>query len=302
MSAHVAMLMGGWSAEREVSLVSGKACASALRDEGYQVTEVDVGQDIAAVLLELKPDAAFNALHGRWGEDGCVQGLLEVLQIPYTHSGVRASANAMHKPTAKEIFIQAGIACADGVTVSLDEARRDPPLKPPYVVKPPEEGSTVGVRIVRPGDNSDPFADWTHGDDVMFERFVPGRELSVAVMEDRSLGVIEIEPLNGFYDYEAKYTDGKAVHYMPARVPDPVYEKALAWALEAHRALGCRGVTRADFRFDDSEGDDAGLYMLETNTQPGMTPLSLVPEIACHQKISFNDLVCWIMEDAGCCR
>ncbi|MDP6708623.1 MAG: D-alanine--D-alanine ligase [Alphaproteobacteria bacterium] len=302
MSAHVAMLMGGWSAEREVSLVSGKACAKALGERGYQVSEVDVGHDLADVLTRLGPDLAFNALHGRWGEDGCVQGLLEVLEIPYTHSGVRASAVAMAKPMAKELFRQAGVACADGIIVSLAEARAERPMAPPFVVKPPAEGSTVGVRVVRPGDNIDPFIDWRYGDEVMFERFVPGLELSVAVMADRALGVIEIEPLSGFYDYEAKYTEGKAVHHMPARVPEPIYEQAMRWALEAHQVLGCRGVSRADFRYDETEGAGRGLYILEVNTQPGMTPLSLVPEIASHQGIDFGDLVCWMVEDAGCGR
>ena len=302
MSTHVAVLMGGWSAEREISLVSGKACAKALASRGYRVSEVDVGRDIAAVLACLAPDVAFNALHGRWGEDGCVQGLLEILEIPYTHSGVRASAAAMNKPMAKDIFRQAGIACADGITISLAEARATLPMAPPFVVKPPEEGSTVGVRIVRPGDNIDPFIDWRYGDEVMFERYVPGRELSAAVMDERTLGVIEIEPLSGFYDYEAKYTDGKAEHYMPARVPAPIYERALTWALAAHQALGCRGVSRTDFRYDDAEAAERGLYILEINTQPGMTPLSLVPEIAAHQDIGFEDLVCWMVEDAGCDR
>jgi len=231
-----------------------------------------------------------------------VQGLLEIMGLPYTHSGVRASANAMHKPTAKELYRRAGLACAEGMTVSLDEARSQPPLAPPYVVKPTEEGSTVGVRVVRPGDNIDPFVGWGYGDEVMFERYVPGRELSVAVMDERPLGVIEIEPLSGLYDYDAKYTDGLAVHYMPARVPDDIYQQAMDWALQAHHVLGCRGVTRSDFRYDDSEGRGTGLYILETNTQPGMTPLSLVPEIAAHREISFAALVRWIVEDAGCDR
>jgi len=302
MSAHVAILMGGWSAEREISLVSGRACAKALSGQGYRVSEIDVGRDLADVLLRLKPDVAFNALHGRWGEDGCVQGLLEVLGLPYTHSGVRASANAMHKPTAKELFRQAGLACAEGITISLDEARRAIPLAPPYVLKPPAEGSTVGVRVIRPGDNVDPLAGWRFGDELMVERYVPGRELSVAVMDGRALGVIEIEPLSGLYDYEAKYTDGMAMHYMPARIQGDIYERAMRWAESAHVALGCRGVSRSDFRYDDSEGVGAGLYILETNTQPGMTPLSLVPEIAAHEGIGFEVLVRWILEDAGCDR
>ncbi len=302
MSQHVAVLMGGWSAEREISLISGDACAAALRQEGYRVSEIDVGRDLAVVLSELAPDIAFNALHGRGGEDGAVQGLLEILQIPYTHSGVRASAVAMRKPMAKEIFANSGIACADGITVSLEAARAAAPMAPPYVVKPPEEGSTVGVRVVRPGDNSDPLAGWCYGDEVLYERFVPGRELSVAVLGERALGAIEIEPLSGFYDYEAKYTDGKAIHHMPARIPEPVYRQALAWAELAHRLLGCRGVSRTDFRYDDTSAGDGGLYILEINTQPGMAPLSLVPEIAAYRDIGFKELVRWIVEDAGCCR
>jgi D-alanine-D-alanine ligase len=254
------------------------------------------------VLGRLKPDVAFNALHGRWGEDGCVQGLLELMALPYTHSGVRASANAMHKPTAKELFRHAGLACAEGVTLTLEEAKHAIPLEPPYVLKPSEEGSTVGVRIVRPGDNSDPLAGWRHGGELMFERYVPGAELSVAVMDGRALDVIEIEPKSGLYDYEAKYTDGMAVHHLPARLPEDVYERAMRWAETAHVVLGCRGVSRSDFRYDDTEGAGAGLYILETNTQPGMTPLSLVPEIAGHSGIGFEALVRWMVEDAGCDR
>ena len=302
MSAHVAVLKGGWSVEREVSLVSGEACARALEGAGYRVSQIDVGRDLAAVLQRLRPDVCFNALHGRWGEDGCVQGLLELMGLPYTHSGVRASANAMHKPTAKELFIAAGIACAEGVTVSLAEARRQIPMAAPYVVKPAREGSTVGVRIVRPNENLDPLAGWSFGEELLFERFVPGRELSVAVLDGRALGVIEIEPVSGFYDYDAKYTEGLAVHHMPARVPEEIYEKARRWAETAHRVLGCRGVSRTDFRYDETEGGGAGLYILETNTQPGMTPLSLVPEIAGHEGMSFEALVTWLVEDAGCDR
>ncbi len=302
MSRHVAVLKGGWSAEREVSLVSGAACAAALRDGGYRVSDVDVGRDIAEVLRELAPDVVFNALHGRWGEDGRIQGLLEIMDLPYTHSGVRASANAMHKPTAKELFADAGIPCAESVVLRLQEARGVAPLPLPYVVKPVDEGSTVGVRIVRAGDNHDPLAGWSHGEEVMFERFVDGLELSVAVMGELALGVIEIEPLSGFYDYEAKYTDGKARHHMPARLDDRVYQAALGYARVAHDALGCRGVSRADFRFDPNQGGIAGLYILEVNTQPGMTPLSLVPEIARHQGIDFPELVRWIVEEAGCPR
>ncbi len=302
MTRHVAVLMGGWSAEREVSLVTGAACANALRDGGYRVSEVDVGRDIAEVLRALDPDVVFNGLHGPWGEDGRVQGLLEIMDLPYTHSGVRASANAMHKPTAKGIFAEAGIPIVESVVLDADAAQGASPLPLPYVIKPVDEGSTVGVHIVRAGDNRDVLAGWTHGREVMFERFVDGLELSVAVMGDRALGVIEIEPLNGFYDYEAKYTDGKARHHMPARLDGEVYEAAMGHALRAHRALDCRGVSRADFRFDPAAGGVDGLFILEVNTQPGMTPLSLVPEMAGHEGMDFQELVSWMVEDAGCPR
>ena len=302
MTRHVAVLMGGWSAEREVSLVTGAACANALRDGGYRVSEVDVGRDIAEVLRALDPDVVFNGLHGPWGEDGRVQGLLEIMDLPYTHSGVRASANAMHKPTAKGIFAEAGIPVPESVVLDADAAQGASPLPPPYVIKPVDEGSTVGVHIVRAGDNRDVLAGWTHGREVMFERFVDGLELSVAVMGDEALGVIEIEPLNGFYDYEAKYTDGKARHHMPARLDAEIYEAAVTYALRAHRALECRGISRADFRFDPAAGGVDGLFILEVNTQPGMTPLSLVPEMAGHEGIDFRELVSWMVEDAGCPR
>ncbi len=302
MTRHVAVLMGGWSAEREVSLVTGAACANALRDGGYRVSEVDVGRDIAEVLRALDPDVVFNGLHGPWGEDGRVQGLLEIMDLPYTHSGVRASANAMHKPTAKGIFAEAGIPVPESVVLDADAAQGASPLPLPYVIKPVDEGSTVGVHIVRAGDNRDVLAGWTHGREVMFERFVDGLELSVAVMGDKALGVIEIEPLNGFYDYEAKYTDGKARHHMPARLDAEIYEAAVTYALRAHRALECRGISRADFRFDPAAGGVDGLFILEVNTQPGMTPLSLVPEMAGHEGIDFRELVSWMVEDAGCPR
>ena len=303
MSSHVAVLMGGWSAEREVSLVTGRACAVALRDEGYRVSELDVGHDLAQQLVATAPDVAFNALHGRWGEDGCVQGVLEVLGLPYTHSGVRASALAMHKPTAREVFIQNGIPCPQGVVESIERINAQDVLERPYVVKPVSEGSTYGVRIVQPGDNQPPIgADWSFGEDALAERYIPGRELSVAVMDGRALGVVEIRPHSGFYDYDAKYTDGKAEHTMPAAVHEQIYASAMQLAEQAHRALACRGVTRADFRYDDTGGEPGGLYMLEINTQPGMTPLSLVPEIAAYTGMSFGALVRWMVEDASCQR
>jgi D-alanine-D-alanine ligase len=304
MSRHVAVLMGGWSAEREVSLVTGRACAEALRAEGFRATEIDVGRDLARVLDRLRPDVCFNALHGRWGEDGCVQGLLEVMAIPYTHSGVRASALAMHKPAAKEIFREAGIPLADGKVVSRNAFLAGDVLPPPYVVKPLNEGSSVGVHIVMPGENARPFTadDWPFGDEVLVERYVPGREIQVAVMGDRAIGAIEIRPKGRFYDYEAKYTDGKAVHLMPAPLPPEDYQEALRLALLAHASLGCRGVSRADLRYDDTGPGRPQFSMLEINTQPGMTPLSLVPEIAAHAGVSFRALVRWMVEDAGCGR
>lgn len=303
MSQRVALLMGGWSSEREVSLTSGRACAKALAEEGFVVETVDVGRDLACVLGKLQPDVAFNALHGGFGEDGSVQGLLEVLGIPYTHSGVRASALAMNKPAAKVVFESAGLRCPEGRVVGLAELHQGDPMPRPYVVKPVAEGSTVGVNIVRQGDNSSPLpADWHFGDKALVERYIPGRELSVAVMGETALGVIEIRPNSGFYDYDAKYTDGLARHLMPAPIHAGAYAEALRMASEAHRVLGCRGVTRADLRYDDLTGEPGQLYLLEVNTQPGMTPLSLVPEIAHNRGIGFRQLVRWMVEDAACNR
>jgi D-alanine-D-alanine ligase len=295
--------MGGWSAEREVSLVTGRACAEALRAKGYQVTEIDVARDIASVLQELDPDVVFNALHGRWGEDGCVQGILEVLRIPYSHSGVMASALAMHKPTAKTVFAAVGIRCPEGIVGSVEQINTSDPFERPYIVKPTSEGSTCGTHIVEAGDNRPPIGeDWTFGDDVLAEDYIPGRELSVAVLDGQALGVVEIRPKSGFYDYVAKYTDGAADHFVPAPIHADSYEKAMRISERAHQALGCRGVTRADFRYDDTKGEPGELYLLEINTQPGMTPLSLVPEIAEHEGMDFGELVAWMVEDATCER
>ena len=304
MSAHVAILMGGWSAEREVSLVTGAAISAALKVRGYRVTEVDADRNLAAVLTDVKPDVVFNALHGRWGEDGCVQGLLEILGLPYTHSGVRASALAMDKPVAKRIFKEAGLRVADDAVVASAQLFDAEPLPRPFVVKPSNEGSSVGVAIIKEGDNFAPDqpGPWQTFDEVMVETYVPGREVTSAVMGDRVLGVLELQPTRGFYDYEAKYTEGVTDHVMPAPIHADAYEEARESALAAHRALGCRGVTRADFRYDDRDGEPGRLYLLETNTQPGMTPLSLVPEIAAHEGISFEDLAVWMVEDASCPR
>lgn len=303
---HVAVLKGGWSAEREVSLVSGKDCAAALKEGGFRVTEVDVGHDLSDVLRDVKPDVCFNALHGQWGEDGCVQGLLEVLEIPYTHSGVLASALAMDKERAKPLFVKAGIPCAESLVVPREQAMSDHLMEPPYVIKPVAQGSSVGVFLVREGDNRPPeqLSDpkWSLGDDIMIERFVDGRELTVAVMGDQALAVTEIDPQASFYDYESKYAEGGSMHILPADIPKEIRDQALAYALLAHEAMGCRGVTRSDFRYDDTGGSPGNLVMLEINTQPGMTPTSLVPEQAAHRGMDFVELVRWIVEDASCQR
>jgi D-alanine-D-alanine ligase len=300
---HVAVLMGGWSAEREVSMDSGLACAEALKATGYQVSTVDVGRNIGEVLAELKPDVCFNALHGRYGEDGYIQGLLEIMGIPYTHSGVLASALAMDKPVAKHLFAEAGMQCADGKIMTRKEIENGATYPKPFVVKPLNEGSSVGVTIVLEGDNM-ALSDlpWTFGEKVLVETFIPGREIHVAVMGDAALGAVEIRPKGRFYDYEAKYTSGKADHLMPAPLSKEDYEESLRLALLAHQTLGCRGVSRSDFRFDDTGDGPGQFYILETNTQPGMTSLSLVPEIAGHSGIGFEELVRWIVEDASCDR
>jgi D-alanine-D-alanine ligase len=295
---HVAVLMGGLSAEREVSLTTGRACAEALERLGARVTRVDAGRDVAAVLTALRPDVCFNALHGAWGEDGCVQGVLETLALPYTHSGVLASALALDKTKAKAVLAAAGIRVPGGGLYSRFEVGRRHVIAPPYVVKPNAEGSSVGVFRVFEGANSPPeallSAAWTHGDEVLVEPFVQGLELSVAVMGGRALGVTEIEARTGFYDYDAKYGEGGSVHILPARIAPAVAEEAMATAAAAHEALGCRGLTRSDFRYDDI--NDL-LVLLEVNTQPGMTPTSLAPEQADHVGIGFDDLVLWITED-----
>ncbi len=304
MSKHVAVLMGGWSAEREVSLVTGKAVVETLEAVGYRVTAIDVGRDVAGVLAETGPDVAFNALHGRYGEDGCIQGLLETLGIAYTHSGVLASALGMHKPAAKRLFEGAGIPCPEGHIFHRDDFANGDMIEAPYVIKPLREGSSVGVHIVYEADNFDPSDEltWDYGDHVLVEPYIPGREIQVAVMGERALGAIEIRPVGRFYDYEAKYTDGLAEHLMAAPMARERYDEALRLALLAHHTLGCRGVTRCDMRYDDTGGEPCRLYMLEINTQPGLTPLSLVPEIASHIGIGFEELVTWMVEDAGCER
>ena len=303
MSKHVAVLMGGWSAEREVSLNSGKACADAAERSGYRVTRVDVTRDIARVLTNLKPDAALNVLHGRPGEDGTLQGLLEIIGIPYSHSGVLASALAMQKDKAKSVLQAAGVPVPAGVLVSRAAAAKRHALPQPYVIKPLAEGSSVGVFIVGKDQTHPPQEltrpDWAFGEVLLAEPFIPGKELTCAVIGDKALGVIEIVPTAKFYDYEAKYAPGGSKHLLPAPVSAEIYEACRRLALQAHRALGCRGVTRADFRYDDSLAGTAGLVCLEVNTQPGMTETSLVPELAAHAGMTFEQLVAWMIEDAS---
>jgi D-alanine-D-alanine ligase len=299
MPPRVAVLMGGLSAEREVSLVSGRECAVALRAAGYQVIEVDCGLDLPARLAEIKPDVCFNALHGRWGEDGCVQGILEWMGIPYTHSGVLASALAMDKMRTKEVYAAAGLPVVESVVVSKEAVEAGHVLPPPYVVKPNNEGSSVGVYIVHQGTNAPRLAA-TMPDMVMVETYAPGRELTTTVMGDRALCVTDIIT-DGWYDYDAKYTTGGSRHVVPAEVPDEITEACLDYARRAHLALGCRGVSRTDFRWDEARGID-GLILLETNTQPGMTPTSLAPEQAARMGISFPELCDWMVKDASCNR
>ena len=300
---HVAVLMGGWSAEREISLRSGKACADAAERGGYRVSRLDVNREVAASLRALKPDVALNVLHGRPGEDGTLQGLLEILGIPYSHSGVLASALAMQKDIAKTVLKAAGVPVPGGVVASRVEAASRHLLPPPYVIKPVAEGSSVGVFIVREDHKHPPQEltrpDWTFGDRVLVEPYIPGKELTCAVMGDKALGVIEIVPTVKFYDYEAKYAPGGSKHLLPAPISKEIYEECRRLSLAAHRALGCRGVSRTDFRYDDSLADTKGLACLEVNTQPGMTEMSLVPELAQHAGIGFEDLVRWMIEDAS---
>ncbi len=301
---HVAVLMGGWSAEREVSLRSGAACADALeRGGGYRVTRVDVGRDIAAVLKDLQPDVALNLLHGRPGEDGTIQGLLEILQIPYSHSGTLSSALAMQKDVAKVVMANAGVAVPEGIVVSRLEAAKSHVLPRPYVIKPIAEGSSVGVFVVTEAHAHPPQEltrpDWNYGERLLCERYIAGRELTCAVLGQKALGVIEIVPTVKFYDYEAKYAPGGSKHLLPAPLKPNVYEEVRRLALMAHQALGCRGVSRADFRYDDRLEGTQGLACLEVNTQPGMTETSLVPELAAHSGMTFEELVRWMVEDAS---
>lgn len=301
---HIAVLMGGWSSERPVSLASGKPCAEALRGCGYDVTEVDVDRNVSSVLSDLNPDVAFNALHGPFGEDGTIQGILEFLNIPYTHSGVLASALAMNKEKAKMVMANAGIPLAAAKVMHRMDAAKAHVMKPPYVVKPVNEGSSFGVLIVHEDREHPPqelySEKWPYSDIVMVEKYVAGHELTCAVMGDKALAVTEVLSQGSqFYDYEAKYAEGGSVHVLPAELPEDVSKSIQAYALAAHQALGCRGISRADFRYDDAKGE---MICLEVNTQPGMTPTSLVPEMADHAGFDFEALMRWMVEDASCNR
>jgi D-alanine-D-alanine ligase len=304
---HVAVLMGGWSAERPVSLSSGEACAAALEGEGYRVTRVDVDRNLSSTLCDLRPDVAFNALHGPYGEDGTVQGILEYLDLPYTHSGVMASALALDKERAKTVARNEGVPVAEALVMDRREAAKVHAMEPPYVVKPVNEGSSFGVLIVDKGANQPPQEllsdDWIYSDTVMVERFICGRELTCGVMGDEVLGVTEIRAADGgWYDYNAKYAEGGSSHVLPAEILPNVYRKVQMLSLSAHRAIGCRGVSRSDFRLDDLAGGTGELVWLEVNTQPGMTPTSLLPELAEHAGYSFGQLMRWMVEDASCGR
>lgn len=296
----VVVLMGGPSREREVSLSSGRECATALRSEGFDVHEVDAGDDVAQKLRDLAPDVVFNALHGRWGEDGCVQGILEWLHIPYTHSGVLASALAMDKQRSKEVYRRNGLPIVDSILAPKGDVCARHMMAPPYVVKPNAEGSSVGVYLVMDGANTPPQLDAAMPDIVMVEAFAKGRELTTTVLGDRALGVTEIIT-DGWYDYDAKYAPGGSRHVIPAQLPAEITAACLDYAVRAHDALGCKGMSRTDFRWDDTRGLD-GLVLLETNTQPGMTPTSLAPEQAAHVGMSFGSLCRWLVEDASCDR
>lgn len=296
----IAVLKGGPSAEREVSLASAAECTAALRSVGYDVVEIDAGLDLVARLQSEKPDVVFNALHGRWGEDGCVQGILEWLRIPYTHSGVLASALAMNKSKTIDVYRAAGLPTSEHLLTSADAARAAHPMEPPYVVKPYNEGSSVGIYIVNENANGPAKLADDMPETVMVEKYIPGRELTTAVMGDRALTVTDIIS-EGWYDYHAKYSEGGSRHILPADIPQDVFAACLDYALRAHEALGCRGVSRTDFRWDEEKGCE-GLVLLETNTQPGMTPTSLAPEQAAHVGVDFGQLVSWIVEDASCSR
>ena len=304
MTKTIAVLAGGLSAERDVSTVSGAKVAEALKRRGHEVIMIDPAEPFwPEAIKAAEPDLAFNCLHGEWGEDGLIQGVLEYMRLAYTHSGVLASALAMDKQRAKAVLRAAGIACPDGVIANRFEAAKTHLMAPPYVAKPNAQGSSVGVLIVREGANRPPAQlaseDWPYGEEVLIERFIPGRELTAAVLGGRALAVTEVTPKTAFYDYEAKYADGGSAHKIPADIPGEVERYCLDAALKAHQVIGCRGLTRSDFRYDPETGR---VWLLEINTQPGMTPTSLAPEQAAHCGIAFEDLVDWMAEDASCRR
>ncbi len=301
MSKHVLVLMGGWSAEREVSLTTGAGVAAALREKGYRVTTHDARRDLPELMraFEPRPDAVFNALHGRGGEDGMVQGVMDMLGLTYTHSGLLASAVAMDKPMTKRVLETVGVRSPKGIVATRRELAAGRVMAPPYVVKPVNEGSSVGVTVVRAGDNRQ-GVEGDPDETVLVEEFIPGRDLFVSVMGDRPLAVTEVRAVSGFYDYEAKYTAGLAEHLVPAPLPPEVYETCMRFSLLAHQTLGCAGVSRSDLRWDEGRPGTEGVYFLEINTQPGMTPLSLVPEQAAHLGIPYADLCAWMVEDALC--
>ena len=300
----VAVLEGGWSNEREVSLMGTAEVSRALDKKGYIVRRIPVTRDIFKLVNALtpRPDVVYNGLHGPYGEDGCIQGVLEYMRIPYSHSGILASALAMNKPMAKNIFLNAGIPCPPHQTFEKNDFRTHSRMEPPYVLKPINEGSSFGISIVH--NSRDPLHTgqkaWTFSDIVMVEKYIEGREITVSVMGNRALGVTEIRTYNNFYDYDAKYTVGRAEHLLPAPIHPEAYEKAMSYAVQAHKVLGCRGISRADFIYEDKAGEPGKLYLLEVNTQPGMTPLSLLPEQAAHAGIGFEELVSWIVEEALC--
>lgn len=306
MKKKVAVLMGGFSGEREVSLLSAQGVIKALHELGHEPIPIDVTRDMTALIRNLenpKPDVVLNILHGRWGEDGCIQGLLEMMDLSYSNSGVLGSSLSMNKAVARKLCQLKGIRIPEGFVAKLLDVCEGRVMKPPYVIKPIGEGSSLGVHIIL--DEDTPLPDpksWPFDDEVLVERYIPGREIQVGVMGGKAIGAIEIRPVSGFYDYEAKYTDGKADHLMPAPIHSEGYAQALDWAEKAHRVLECRGISRSDFRYDDTRGEPGELYYLETNPQPGLTPLSLVPEIAAHSGITYMDLVQWMVEDASCRR
>lgn len=306
MKKRVVVLMGGFSGEREVSLSSAQGVLKALEELGHEAIPLDVTRDMVTLIQSLthhKPDVVLNILHGRWGEDGCIQGLLEMMDIPYSHSGVLGSALAMNKVVARNICQINGIRVPEGYVAPLSDVRAGRVMKPPFVIKPIGEGSSLGVLIISDENTPLPSPEtWAFDDEVLVERYIPGREIQVAVLDGKAIGAIEIQPHGEFYDYEAKYTDGKATHVMPAPIHKQAYAQVLEWAEKAHKALECRGVSRSDFRYDDTKGEPGQLYYLETNPQPGLTPLSLVPEIAAHGGMSYTQLVQWMIEDASCHR